>query len=317
MMASYHLSDDGCQRVLSRAHNDLVLKINVDTALNFLGRFLEVHDADEIKNLFTNEAKCRVLMRRIGKGGVKTYRKFKEYLASYHSDLLKTLEKHEEELTMEHPENEVVNSNTNLTDVHLARIALQIRHQFDPTAANLRIAEQTIQDIKKHYSYSNYEQVYQFLYEWKEQNKADATFGFLITKLQKCPGLWSLRLSDFGRQTLEDDGDERNFQNISTDITITMKKDLYDGWLIYLQKQYIDKLKRQSRKIYEGHDTSVFITDRKIDTFTTRLAIKQITKPSVYRTIIDAQIIKETYVAKILHFGIVPLIAHHEDKVNE
>lgn len=103
-------------------------------------------------------------------------------------------------------DNEVVNSSTQITDIHLQRITLRIHHHFDLTSANLRIAEQTVKQIKKDYNYSHYEQVYQILREWKEQNKSDATYGFLISQVQKCPGLRSLKLSDFGRQTLEDDG---------------------------------------------------------------------------------------------------------------
>ncbi|KAH3890560.1 uncharacterized protein LOC127852206 isoform X2 [Dreissena polymorpha] len=334
MMTSYHLNDDGCQRVLSRAHNDLMANIDVDKALTFLEGFLKKDDVVDIKNLFTNRAKCRVLIRGICKGGVNTYRKFKEYLVRYHSDLLKILEKHEEEPTLEHPDNEVVNSSTQITDIHLQRITLRIHHNFDLLSANLRIAEQTVKQIKKDYNYSHYEQVYQILREWKEQNKSDATYGFLISQVQKCPGLRPLKLSDFGRQTLEDDGvapqpgplfvtrpgiiqcDYCREGNEPKEIS----SHVHDGRLVELRREYISHLKMclsATNPISNGGFGKVFITHSEVPAFKQRIVLKEIDVGYPYRNKeLLGYVTSEKLASRIMHFGIVPLLAYHDDHVN-
>ncbi|XP_052282372.1 uncharacterized protein LOC127879519 isoform X3 [Dreissena polymorpha] len=239
------LDYDTCQRVLSRAHNELVCDLDVERALEAVRSELLEQDIKDITNMFTPEAKVRVLIRRISKGGLKAYSKFKEFLKNNHERLFQTIEMHEKQLWMEKKD-------------------------------HLYIAGD--EDSK-----------------WTNTLLNNVSLG-----------------NKRGSDTTDDqEGDEP--EHIADYV--------HDGRLLELSGKQITHLKKykfEQKPISQGAFGIIFISRADVIPFQQRVVLKEINVGDAgeERTQFRKSVTNEKLASRVMHFGILPLLAYHDDHKN-
>ncbi|XP_052282370.1 uncharacterized protein LOC127879519 isoform X1 [Dreissena polymorpha] len=248
------LDYDTCQRVLSRAHNELVCDLDVERALEAVRSELLEQDIKDITNMFTPEAKVRVLIRRISKGGLKAYSKFKEFLKNNHERLFQTIEMHEKQLWMEKKDHLYIagDEDSKWTNTLLNNVSL------DSTKTNI------------------------------------------------------LSGNKRGSDTTDDqEGDEP--EHIADYV--------HDGRLLELSGKQITHLKKykfEQKPISQGAFGIIFISRADVIPFQQRVVLKEINVGDAgeERTQFRKSVTNEKLASRVMHFGILPLLAYHDDHKN-
>ncbi|XP_052213417.1 uncharacterized protein LOC127832151 [Dreissena polymorpha] len=106
-------------------------------------------------------------------------------------------------------------------------------------------------------------------------------------------------------------------------ITKIIKKDLHDGRLIELDKEIVDELRHPDYSVLNteqrGAFGTVYISKKNVPAFNVRVVLKEINleKQAGNLTQKLGSITNEKIASRLMHFGIVPLLAYYDDHMNK
>ncbi|XP_052800282.1 uncharacterized protein LOC128231463 isoform X2 [Mya arenaria] len=104
-----------------------------------------------------------------------------------------------------------------------------------------------------------------------------------------------------------------SLERLNTEIVIRIKQDLFDGRLISLDQSQIEDIMKlgEAKELAKTKGARVFATSKTISGFNTKVVIKElhIDKDDLDRM---RYVTNEKLASRILHFGIVPLLAYHD-----
>ncbi|XP_052801051.1 uncharacterized protein LOC128231856 isoform X2 [Mya arenaria] len=104
-----------------------------------------------------------------------------------------------------------------------------------------------------------------------------------------------------------------SLERLNTEIVIRIKQDLFDGRLISLDQSQIEDIIKlgEAKELAKTKGARVFATSKTISGFNTKVVIKElhIDKDDLDRM---RYVTNEKLASRILHFGIVPLLAYHD-----
>ncbi|XP_052241542.1 uncharacterized protein LOC127851699 isoform X3 [Dreissena polymorpha] len=117
---------------------------------------------------------------------------------------------------------------------------------------------------------------------------------------------------------------ENPLESLDRSVTVvtveTIQKDLHDGRLITLDNKMIEELKMISwtNDQLKGGFGTVYISNKRVAGFKIRVVLKEIVlkagNSSQNRK--EKSITNEKIASRLMHFGIVPLLAYHDDDIN-
>ncbi|KAH3829503.1 hypothetical protein DPMN_131499, partial [Dreissena polymorpha] len=249
-----------------------------------------------------------------------------------------------------------VNVDRTPSDKQLVDLASTIGNGWEMLAAYLDISSASLDQIKADNS-RHVERVYQMFLLWRRRKTNSATLRMLLKNMKECEAVvvdWEgvrERLG-FGLEVIDTLNDvalkriqavlgaphlsiqpqlqtpalqESAFNVLRRDtvITTTIQKDLHDGRLIELSKEMVEELRSQAvsdpKDIMSGAFGRVHVSREAVPGFNLRVVLKEINleqQPGNQTTKL-ASITNEKIAARLMHFGIVPLLAYYDDHKNQ
>ncbi|WAR01418.1 WAKLC-like protein [Mya arenaria] len=197
------------------------------------------------------------------------------------------------------------------SDRELVSIASAIGNGWEQLADVLGVTKPSVERIKLDFGYSLIEQINNMLKHWKRGNANKATFRVLFLEMKRCTAVtidWEQLRKEVGF----------GIEGLKKDLLMVIKRDLFDGRLISLNQSQIANIKEvgKAKELAKTNGAKVFATETSVPGFNIKVVIKEL---HINNNDLDKMrsITNEKLAARILHFGIVPLLAYHEDLLTD
>ncbi|XP_052802243.1 uncharacterized protein LOC128232620 [Mya arenaria] len=237
------------------------------------------------------------------------------------------------------------------SDRELVSIASAIGNGWEQLADVLGVTKPSVERIKLDFGYSLIEQINNMLKHWKRGNANKATFRVLFLEMKRCTAVtidWEQLRKEvgFGIEVLLDPEPQpigtpankttnelqlgetiympstndltSSLEGLKKDLLMVIKRDLFDGRLISLNQSQIANIKEvgKAKELAKTNGAKVFATETSVPGFNIKVVIKEL---HINNNDLDKMrsITNEKLAARILHFGIVPLLAYHEDLLTD